>query len=812
MSLNLTLNAPLDAAGLIDPWADEAEAALEEWGLLGAGTHIPGAAFVFRSVARDDDWCDNFSRNRNAVEWGLPHNSGFLLTPAPCSFLIAGAAGFTNKTDLNGIATNADVLFNSNLQWTTATQLSINPPYNFRTVAMHEFGHVMGLGHEDTTVTVMNFQYHPSDHLHADDRLGMRSRYPNGPGTETDIGPSIWRSPADCGMTTACWVSSPAAAFVGQTITMDWMQENFGTTDVTFDVGFFLSTDSDVTAADMLLGRSLNAFEFAGSFSKFHRSFPVPLGTAPGTYYLGVCLDYDNVVVESNESNNCVTYPQPLQVLLPPDLVVSSVSSPPASVNAGGRFDVTDTTTNIGAGSVSSGFFTRWRLRSTTVPGSQPVWLNGNHGVGTLGPGPTASHSATIPVTVPANLGAGTYSLEACADYQNLVYESDEANNCRASAGTIQVTRLPDLVVSLLTNPPSSGNAGETFNVTDTTLNSGVGSAGASTTSYRFSTDTTITAADPLLTTTRAVPALGAGSSSNGIVTVTIPASIAAGTYYLGACADHANAVVEYVESNNCRVSSSTIAVTRPNLQVSSVSDPPATANAGASFNVTDTTVNVGTGPATASTTRYRLSTDTAISGGPSLGPMDPLLTGSRSVPTLAANGTSSGTVSVAIPSTIASGTYYLGACADQGFAVAESNEFDNCRASATTIVVTNPAIISDLAIDNVSGAPAVANRGASFTMTDTTINIGSASSGASTTSYRLSTDAIITSADLLVSGPRAVPVLAIGARSTGTLTVTIPATVAVGQYTLAACADDANVLPESNEGNNCRGVAIQIR
>jgi subtilase family serine protease len=69
-----------------------------------------------------------------------------------------------------------------------------------------------------------------------------------------------------------------------------------------------------------------------------------------------------------------------------------------------------------------------------------------------------------------------------------------------------------------------------------------------------------------------------------------------------------------------------------------------------------------------------------------------------------------------------------------------------------------------------------------------------------------------VTPADRAVSGSRPVPSLAAGARSTGSLTVTIPATADVGQHYLAACADDGNRLIESNEGNNCRGVPIQIR
>jgi hypothetical protein len=120
----------------------------------------------------------------------------------------------------------------------------------------------------------------------------------------------------------------------------------------------------------------------------------------------------------------------------------------------------------------------------------------------------------------------------------------------------------PDLVVSALSNPPASAAAGGSFAVTETTANTGTATAGASTTRYRLSLDSTITGADPLLTGSRAVPSLAAGGSSSGTTTVTIPGSLTPGTYYLGACADDLGAVAESNEGNNCRASTTTIQVT----------------------------------------------------------------------------------------------------------------------------------------------------------------------------------------------------------------------------------------------------------
>lgn len=103
---------------------------------------------------------------------------------------------------------------------------------------------------------------------------------------------------------------------------------------------------------------------------------------------------------------------------------------------------------------------------------------------------------------------------------------------------------------------------------------------------------------------------------------------------------------------------------------------------------MTDTTKNNNVTPpcsgntAGASRTNYRLSLDAAISS------QDPLLTGSRSVPSLTGGSTYTGTVTVKIPTSLAVGIYYLGACADGGNSIIEGSELDNCTASVTTIQV----------------------------------------------------------------------------------------------------------------------------
>ena len=82
--------------------------------------------------------------------------------------------------------------------------------------------------------------------------------------------------------------------------------------------------------------------------------------------------------------------------------------------------------------------------------------------------------------------------------------------------------------------------------------------------------------------------------------------------------------------------------------------------------------------------------------------------------------------------------------------------------------------------------------------------NQGGSAAAASTTRYYLSADTVRGTGDRLLTGSRAVPALAAGAQSAGTVSVKVPTSMPFGSYFLLACADDTGVVAESNEANNC--------
>ncbi len=243
--------------------------------------------------------------------------------------------------------------------------------------------------------------------------------------------------------------------------------------------------------------------------------------------------------------------------------------------------------------------------------------------------------------------------------------------------------QLSDLAATAVSNPPAALAPGSKFTATDTVRNVSAVTAAASSTRYYLSLDALKDGSDLLLSGSRSVPSLAAGADSSGSKTLTVPAGTPVGTYRVLACADAASKVKETNEANNCVASTGAVLVARPDLTTTQLTGLPATIRLGQKMTLSDTVTNQGQGPAGASTTRYYLSVDAAWTAG------DIALSGTRSVPALAAGASSAGSRSVTVPTSAVPGTYYAIACADDPTKLSETDEGNNCAASAGTIVVT---------------------------------------------------------------------------------------------------------------------------
>jgi hypothetical protein len=223
----------------------------------------------------------------------------------------------------------ADVEFDVDENWQTGGDwfynLELDKPFterihhpNFKVVALHEFGHALGLSHEDDKLATMNSQYPGGGPMGpgaliaplADDRAGLRSLYfdlYNIP-TKADLVASNYKR---TGAGTSDRVNSPVFGSPGGQITFEFTFMNLGMVNSgNFNIGFYLSSDKTITTADNLIGTNFNASVSGGGVVTGSRTLTIPSNLAPGFYWLGVFLDKDAAVSELSESNNGLHLPR----------------------------------------------------------------------------------------------------------------------------------------------------------------------------------------------------------------------------------------------------------------------------------------------------------------------------------------------------------------------------------------------------------------------------------------------------------------------------------------------------------------------
>ncbi len=463
-----------------------------------------------------------------------------------------------------------------------------------------------------------------------------------------------------------------------------------------------------------------------------------------------------------------------------PDLLESAFTVPEIA-GAGQSIDVTDTAKNQGTGAAPASTTSFYLSVNSTLEATDE--LLGSRSVPALATG--ATHVATTSVTLPVGLTAGSYWVIAKSDAPGTISESSEFNNTR-----LDLVRVgPDLVVSTMSAPAIAG-AGVSIVISETTKNEGGGAAAASTTRYYLSPNYSLEATDTPLGS-RSVGPLAPGTSQASTTTVTIPANAAVGTLYVIAKADDSNSVLEPLETNNTRY-----AVVRvgADLTVSALTVPTRGASGG-TISVTDGTKNTGGGPAGPSTTAFYLSADYAFDAA------DIRMTTTRSVGTLDAGVTSTGTTLVTLPG-VSPGLWYVIAKADDTGTVGETVETNNTRLDTISI---GP----DLTVSALT-SPSSAAGGAVISVTDTVKNTGADTSAPSVTRFYLSVNAQFDAGDTPLAGERAVPAVAANLTHVGTTNVTIPTGLS-GTYYLIAVANGYGTAPESSTTNNTRLRAITI-
>ena len=468
----------------------------------------------------------------------------------------------------------------------------------------------------------------------------------------------------------------------------------------------------------------------------------------------------------------------------------SATDSMVVTVNPSNQVSVTASTPRATEAGPTSGIFTVSRTGDTSAP------LTVHYTVG--GTAVAATDYLLLSYAVTIDVGSSTVMI-AVTPIDDAALESDESviltviaddayslgSPSEAIVTIVSDDLPPDLIVASVV-APSTGGADADIVVTDTTKNQGTGPSLPSRTGFYLSTNTVLDASDVFLGS-RPVPVLGPATTDVLTTTLHLPPAATAGTHFIFAKADWDSAVEEGVETNNVKASG--VIKIGPDLIISAFVAQ-ASAAAGDTFNVSDTTKNQGGGSADASTTRFYLSANTLLD-------TSDVSLGSRSVLPLVAGASDAVSTPLTLPAGTAAGTYYVIAQVDAVSTVPETVESNNNRASST--VKVGP----DLRVTAIS-APSSAAAGATITVTDTTKNQGAGSAATSSTGFYLSTDPSIGPTDVFL-GSRAVGELGSGGTATASVVLQIPADTAPGSYYVIGRADWNTIVAETAENNNDR-------
>ena len=196
----------------------------------------------------------------------------------------------------------------------------------------------------------------------------------------------------------------------------------------------------------------------------------------PGASTMPFKVDPDNVVAESNETNNEKSENYLVVATGKPDLVIESMVTEPVDPRLTDNIKLRVAIRNQGMGVAS---ITGDRLvlasvgtRDAPLPGYMNVRLSGSMN---LAPG--ASETRVVNVLRPT---AGTHKIRVMVDPEHLVDESDESNNERAIPVTIAdvpLTARPDLVIASIGLDPPNPAATDNWRFEVTLKNQGKVSA-----------------------------------------------------------------------------------------------------------------------------------------------------------------------------------------------------------------------------------------------------------------------------------------------------------------------------------------------
>ena len=532
-------------------------------------------------------------------------------------------------------------------------------------------------------------------------------------------------------------IQGPATIEPGDMPEITWTITNTGDSTITtgssggtgWDDGLALSQDQTYSEAEDYFwgshiywqGLPLRPDESYTSTGTPERGAPA---WVPGTYYIIVLPD-THFGAGSTAGNSTIARDygvEPVQLVVskPPDLIVTNLTAP-AQATSGLDMDISWTVLNNGPGQTHT---TSWSdavyLSTDQVLDGGDLLVGSEPHEGELFSGGSYSQP-NVQMEVPRGIG-GNYYLIVHTDYETKVYESDDANNTRASDAVIPIALIQSDLVPVIDTSPTAGLAGQTIDVTRTVQN-----AGADTTALGAWTDTFYLSTDAVLNTTDDTKigdvtydsgALASGGSYQELTSLSIPRGTA-GTFYLFLTTDSADALYEHNgENNNTAVAANQIQIQdlAPDLNIVTFTTP-ATAIAGRTLDLTGSIRNDGTYAAPASWDDVVYLSSDSVLGKDQDTKLDTFVR-SQDVPIGQAYEPQHSPFEVQLPDGIA-GDYYLFLVVDDSGVLYEKG------ATGNNTAVTGPITVTDLKPDLVVQSATAPATGTANQVIDVNFLIG---------------------------------------------------------------------------------------
>lgn len=321
---------------------------------------------------------------------------------------------------------------------------------------------------------------------------------------------------------------------------------NVGSGEVS--ISYILSYDFYLDPEDELIGiKSIDTLAF-GTQQTIIDTLILDNSTTPGYYYIFVSIDYEDHVFEISESNNYDMFELRVDEDYFPDLSFRDPTILTSVVNPGNKIDVSTYIENIGLIKAKN-----IQVHMFLSNFSETIEL-GDFFIDSLEANTEIMQNYSV--TIPSGQSDGFYSLIGVVDYNNTIQEFNETNNTFEFYIEVTSEILADLTATNIKIEESYFSEGDELsftydlkNLTDVTVD-------------EFQVKYLLTVDDNIYTDVIAVVDSATISTFNGLETreisetITLPATLADGNYYLLIWIDSKDLVVELDEYNNFKFQS----------------------------------------------------------------------------------------------------------------------------------------------------------------------------------------------------------------------------------------------------------------